>query len=161
MYIHSMVDPGSPLTRSADAAETLEAVGVHIRFLLTGADTGGGGCLLEYSAPANFAGPAAHYHVRATELYYVVEGELALECDGETRIIAAGGIALVPPRRVHRFFTGDLPARFLIQCTPAGLELYYRELAQLVRDAPSWPPAEMRPVMALGERHDTFTPRVG
>jgi quercetin dioxygenase-like cupin family protein len=151
-----------PVIRHTRDAPVLEAVGARIRVLVTGADTGEAWSLLEFTVPAEFAGPLPHYHVRTTELIYVLEGSLSLELGEQAGTLEPGGMALVPPRTVHRFWTpaGD-GARFLVQFAPAGMEAYFRELAEMLGDATRWPLEDMRPVMALGERHDTFSPRIG
>lgn len=46
-----------PMIRTPDDAPSLEVVGVRVRFLVSGADTDGAWSLIEYTAPANFAGP--------------------------------------------------------------------------------------------------------
>jgi mannose-6-phosphate isomerase-like protein (cupin superfamily) len=147
------------ILRSPDDAETMELLGVRIRFLVTAADTRGAWSLLEYTAPPRFAGPAPHFHGRTGELFYVLEGELALECCGASQVLAAGGMALVAPRTVHRFSNpADVPCRFLVHLSPAGVEEYFVALAEIVHDAPEWPLPDMRSVTTLAERFDTFSP---
>lgn len=162
-----MISPPPPLTRSrirsllrhSAAAPSLELLGVRIRFLVEAEYTGGAWSLLEYTAPPRFPGPAPHFHGRTGELFYVLEGELALECGGVTEVLREGGMALVPPRTVHRFSNpADAPCRFLVHLTPAGVEEYFPELAGLVEEAPDWPLPDMRPVASLAERFDTFSP---
>jgi quercetin dioxygenase-like cupin family protein len=150
-----------PLLRGTPDAEAVEALGARIRFLVSGPETGGAWSLLEYAAPPGFPGPTAHYHVRTTELFYVLEGELLLETAQGTRSLGPGDLGLLPPRAVHRFSAGAGGCRFLVHLSPAGMEGYFRELAELIRGSESWPPAETRPVMALAERYDTYTPRIG
>jgi hypothetical protein len=41
---------------------------------------------------------------------------------------------------------------------PGGFEKYLEEVAQLVADSPSWPPADMAPLLALMAKYDTFPP---
>jgi mannose-6-phosphate isomerase-like protein (cupin superfamily) len=147
------------LLRSPDEAETMELLGVRIRFLVTADETRGAWSLLEYTAPPRFAGPAPHYHGRTAELFYVLEGELALECGDEAEVLGPGGMALVAPRTVHRFSNpADAPCRFLVHLSPAGVEEYFVALGEIVRDAPEWPLPDMRPVATLAERFDTFSP---
>jgi mannose-6-phosphate isomerase-like protein (cupin superfamily) len=147
------------LRRSPEEAETMELLGVRIRFLVTAADTRGAWNLLEYTAPPRFAGPAPHFHGRTGELFYVLEGELALECGDEAEVLGPGGMALVAPRTVHRFSNpADAPCRFLVHLSPAGVEEYFHALGEIVRDAPEWPRPDMRPVATLAERFDTFSP---
>jgi mannose-6-phosphate isomerase-like protein (cupin superfamily) len=44
---------------------------------------------------------AAHYHQRATELYYVLEGEGVITLDGEDHPLRPGSMVHIPPRVVH------------------------------------------------------------
>ncbi len=46
-------------------------------------------------------GAKLHYHKRATELYYVLEGEGTLELDGVEHAMRAGSVAHIPPGVVH------------------------------------------------------------
>ena len=151
--------PSAPLLREPGSAPELELMGVRIRFLVSGEETGGAWSLLEYTAPPGLAGPAPHHHARTTELFYVLEGRLTLEVEGEVRTLGAGGLALVPPGVPHRFGNPSAePCRFLIQLSPGGMEGYFRELAELVRGASAWPLPDMRPVAELAARFDTFSP---
>ncbi len=78
---------------------------------------------------------------------------------GEEHALSAGDCVLVPPGVLHGFANpGDEPVRFLVQVTPGELEGYFDELSELIREAPAWPLADMRPVVALMERYDTFAP---
>jgi hypothetical protein len=73
--------------------------------------------------------------------------------------LQAGGYARVPPGVVHRFSNPtDKPSRFLGLAIPGGLDKYLEELAELMANEPSWPPADMGPVMALMANYDTFPP---
>ncbi len=46
-------------------------------------------------------GARLHYHQRATELYYVLEGEGILVLDGEEHPMRTGSLAQIPPGVVH------------------------------------------------------------
>ncbi len=43
-----------------------------------------------------------HYHVKTTELYYVLEGEGTLELDGQAIPVSAGSAVLIRPNVRHR-----------------------------------------------------------
>jgi mannose-6-phosphate isomerase-like protein (cupin superfamily) len=145
--------------RTPDTVRTLELLGVRIRFLVSSEDTAGAWSLMEYTAPARFAGPAPHVHARTLELFYVLDGELSLESAGQLQVLSAGSLAMVPVGTPHRFANpGEHPCRFLVHASPAGLERYFPALAGIVRESPSWPPADMRPVLELGQQFDTFSP---
>ena len=46
-------------------------------------------------------GSRPHYHRRATELYYVLEGGGTITLDGVTHALAAGSVVQIPPGVVH------------------------------------------------------------
>ena len=43
----------------------------------------------------------AHYHKRATELYYVLEGEGQIDLDGQSHPLKPGSIVHIPPGVIH------------------------------------------------------------
>lgn len=149
----------APSDRAPVPAVALEFMGVRVRTLIAAEETDGAWTLLEYTVPPRFAGPPAHYHRRATELFHVVRGRLVLERDGEEREVGPGELVPVRPGVVHRFGNpGPEPCRFRVQISPPGMEGYFEALARLLHTAPQWPPADLRPMVALAERYDIFAP---
>jgi mannose-6-phosphate isomerase-like protein (cupin superfamily) len=128
--------------------------------LKTGSDeTNGVWTLFEYTVPPRFAGPPPHWHKTTDEGFFILDGTVRFEVNGETTDVEAGGYARVPPGVVHRFSNPtDEPARFLGIAIPGGFERYFVELGELMASEPSWPPADMGPLLALMARHDTFPP---
>jgi quercetin dioxygenase-like cupin family protein len=59
-----------------------------------------------------------HYHRATEEIYFVLEGEGELQIDGETRRVAPGVAALIPPGAWHEILA-ETPLRFLCCCAPA------------------------------------------
>ena len=49
------------------------------------------------------SGPGNHFHCEHHDCFYVLEGRLVLELDGERVEVEEGGFAAVPPRVVHTF----------------------------------------------------------
>lgn len=106
-------------------------------------------------------GPCPHWHEELIEGFYILEGELDFEIDGEDRRASPDKFVLVPPRTVHTFSVdSDEPATFLIQISPGGFEEYFQELQMLIADADEWPPSDMTPVIELMGRYDSYTPPV-
>ena len=52
----------------------------------------------------------------------------------------------------------DLPAKYFGIASPAGLEDYFAELQELIKQEPAWPPRDMEKVVALMAKYDTFAP---
>ena len=141
--------------------ETLSGMGVTMAFMTVGAQSGGQWLVMEYTAPPQFSGPPPHWHKITTEIFYVLEGTLTLSAGDETIQAGPGGYAYVAPGTVHGFSNQtDAPAKYLLIASPAGLENYFRELADLIKDEPSWPPKDMGKVVALMAKYDTFAPPV-
>ena len=59
-----------------------------------------------------------HYHKQSEEFYFVLEGEGAMEIDGDTLSVTPGDAILIPPGSWHRI-TASTPLRFLCCCAPA------------------------------------------
>jgi len=150
-----------PILLAPGEGQTMHALGVTMTWMTRGADSGEQWLTLEYTAPPNFPGPPPHWHKVMTEIFYVLEGQLTLRLGEETRQVGPGGYAYVPPGNVHGFSnqTGA-PAKFFLIASPALLEKYFAELAELIKDEPAWPPQDMGKVIALMAKYDTFQPPV-
>lgn len=157
---------GDPVVPSAlllmpGGGETLAGMGVTMSHKTTGAQSAGQWLVMEYTAPPQFSGPPPHWHKVTTEIFFVLEGTLTLSAGDAAIQAGPGGYAYVPPGTVHGFSNQtDAPARFLLVASPAGLENYFRELANLIQDETSWPPRDMSKVIALMAKYDTFAPPV-
>jgi mannose-6-phosphate isomerase-like protein (cupin superfamily) len=94
-----------------------------------GAQTGGAFTLLEWSAPRGF-GPPRHVHHAEDEGFYVIEGEMAVEC-GERRWTAGPGSFVFLPHGIpHVFVVTAGPVRGLQITSPAGFEDFIAELGR-------------------------------
>jgi quercetin dioxygenase-like cupin family protein len=91
-----------------------------VRVRTTAADSGGE--LLEVEAewaPGKHK-PLPHSHPSQDEHFEVLEGELSVKLDGETRKLAAGDSVDVPRKTVHSFWnSGETTARAKWQVRPA------------------------------------------
>jgi quercetin dioxygenase-like cupin family protein len=59
-----------------------------------------------------------HYHVRAEEIYLIVEGGGKLEVDGDSREVGPGDAILILPGSWHQLTAGPDGARLLCCCVP-------------------------------------------
>jgi mannose-6-phosphate isomerase-like protein (cupin superfamily) len=87
------------------------------------ADSTGGAFGLVESLMAPGFSPPMHVHHREDESFYILEGELTLQC-GERQFRAGAGAFVFLPRDVPHTFVveGDRPARMLTFLTPGGGE---------------------------------------
>jgi mannose-6-phosphate isomerase-like protein (cupin superfamily) len=71
-------------------------------------------------------GPPPHIHHREDELFYVLEGDIAIRVGERTVRASAGTCVHVPSGAVHTFRNeGSRPARMVVQYAPAGFEKYF------------------------------------
>lgn len=122
------------------AGEVHDAGPARIVIKATADDTQGAFFLSENTIDPGFAGPPPHTHERLYDMFYVLDGELTLLVEGETRTAPPGTFACVPPGVVHTFRnTSDAPVRFLNLSTPGGWERYMRDLAAAAAAGPLTP----------------------
>ena len=132
--------------------QTLNVLGDQVTLLAAGPDTGGTMTAVAVVAGPG-SGPPPHTHVYA-EIFYVLDGSLTVEIDGERRTIGAGELAAVPGGAVHTYRNdSDEPARFLAVLHPAGHEQFFAELGvPLDAPAPAGPP-DVEHVISVARRH--------
>jgi quercetin dioxygenase-like cupin family protein len=128
--------------------ETLQVLGVGVRFICHAEDTNRAWSLMENVIPRD-AGPPAHHHAWA-EAYYLISGEVEFEIDGRKQRVRGGDFVLAPGGTVHGFRgVSDEPARMLIIDAPAHAEAFFenvhREVREMPRDLPKLP--------VIGESH--------
>jgi len=86
----------------------------------TSAETGGAYALSEHLVTAA-SNPPVHVHNDEEEAFYVLDGEIEIEVDGETTIARPGTFALSPRGSAHTFRVLTDTARVLvINSSPGG-----------------------------------------
>lgn len=131
-------------------------LGVPTAVRASGENTGGAFGLVEsWMMPPSFASPY-HVHHREDEAFYVVEGELAVICDGKW-IKAGPGTYVFGPREIPHGFkvVGSAPARILLLCAPAGFEHFVLDLSEPRTDLASPPPPpHMGTLIAVAAKYE-------
>ncbi len=75
--------------------------------------------LAEARLPAHGA-TTPHYHPRAEEIYYILEGRGSMQIGGEVRPVGPGDAIAIPPGARHQIRnTGSVVLKFLCCCAPA------------------------------------------
>ena len=123
----------SPYLRDPSAGHVLGLGFTQVRLVLTGADTAGAFALSEQPMePRALAGPL-HTHARESGFIHVAQGEIGAQVGDEEVHTSTGGTILVPRGMRHTFWNdSNEPARVLELFTPAGLEGWFSELAEIV-----------------------------
>lgn len=139
--------------------KTYHFAGVEVVVKAAQADNAGQWSLIEYAAPAKFAGPAPHYHKAMEEGFYVLNGTVSFAINGQRIEAGPGAFVKVPPLTVHTFCnnTGQ-PFRMLVLMSPGGFEKYFEELQLLMQEEGTWPPKDTRKITQLLTQYDTFSP---
>jgi|SRR5436190_22552090 len=75
--------------------------------------------LFEFELDARTDGASQHFHRRHVDSFYVLEGELEVTVDGQTKRLRAGENVTATPNAVHSFKNAsDASVRFLNMHTP-------------------------------------------
>ena len=84
---------------------------------------------MENVVPARNPGPPMHKH-DFDEAFYMLAGELIFQIEDELFTRGAGEIAFAPRNVPHALANhGDAEARYLLVCTPGGLERMFVRMA--------------------------------
>ncbi len=151
-------NPAPAYVRSASESRNLSLMGVSIS-VLAGIVDSKDVTISEYTAEAGAPGPVLHWHKLSTEWFYILDGEFTFEIAGTQRAASAGDFVLVPPRTLHRFWnSASARSRMIFGFNRAGMEGYFEELFEMVKNEKQWPPADLTKLHALAERYDTFSP---
>ena len=102
---------------------------IGVRFMIDGAETGGGFSLVEHPmSPRALAAPL-HRHSREDEYSFVLEGRVGALLGDEVLVGSPGDLIFKPRGQWHTFWNaGDEPARLLEIIAPAGFEGFFAEL---------------------------------
>ena len=123
---------------------------IGVRFMVDGADSGGGFSLVEHPMSARALGAPLHRHSREDEYSYVLTGQVGALLGDEVVIGKPGDLIFKPRHQWHTFWNaGDEPARILEIISPAGFEQYFAELVAMGGSTV----ADRQALMALAARY--------
>lgn len=130
-------------------AAPLNIVGEETLVKVSAADSDGLLSFFHLDAPP-MSGPPRHVHSREDELFYVLEGDVVFELDGERHMVSAGGTVYLRRGVVHAYQIFDRPARLLIATTPGDFSTFFEEMSAMT---PVGGMPAMGPLLALHERY--------
>lgn len=137
---------------------TYETLGILMKFHAFPDECQGKYCLVEAVVPPGLGAPPNH-HAGETEAFFVLDGTIEFNVNGETIVAGAGQHVPIPDGVIHAFSAqGKEPARVLILNSPGNMhESFFTELGKRVDadkkvpDALDGPP-DLDQVMAAAER---------
>ena len=92
---------------------------------LTNSDTNGAAAILQQTVPPK-SGPPLHRHSREDEWFYVLDGEITVEIDGERIVLQGGDSAFAPRGTAHTFRNfGDTTAQMLVLVVPGAFNQFF------------------------------------
>ena len=123
---------------------------IGVRFMIDGADSGGGFSLVEHPMSPRALGAPLHRHTHEDEYSYVTQGRVGALLGDHVIEAGPGELIFKPRNQWHTFWNaGDEPARILEIISPAGFEQYFAELVALGGSRVAAPEA----LRALGQRY--------
>jgi mannose-6-phosphate isomerase-like protein (cupin superfamily) len=113
-----------------------ELGGIGVVFKLWGEDTNGAVAVVEHPiAVGAFAEP--HLHTREDEYSIVTEGAIGFRSGDREAVLEAGGYITKPRGELHAVWNaGSTPARIIEIISPAGFEMFFRDIADVVEAGP-------------------------
>lgn len=115
--------------------------GVGVRFLIDGAESGGGFALVEHPMEPRALAAPMHRHSREDEYSYVLAGRVGASLGGEVVHGECGDLIFKPRGQWHTFWNaGDEPARILEIISPAGFEKFLDRMNDLAAKGQLDPP---------------------
>ncbi|MFI0815274.1 cupin domain-containing protein [Streptomyces sp. NPDC021098] len=138
------------LTRRADAETCADPSSV---MTLLGETQGPGGGFTSYRSTfaKGAVGAPAHFHTKATELFFVIDGALQVLIGEEITVLKEGDFLAVPPHTPHAFAAApDAEADVLFVFTPGmGRFDYLRLIGRVMRGE-----ADPKEIAESAERFD-------
>ena len=144
----------SAIYRPTADVPTLQTPTASMRFVATGALTGGEfGLFLREMAP-HAGGPEAHFHRTFSESFYVLEGTVKF-FNGEHWVDGTAGDFLYVPRGgIHAFRNdSDATASMVMIFAPGSREQFFKEAAEIRASGRELTPQEWTDFYA---RHDQY-----
>lgn len=103
--------------------------GIGVRFMVDGAESGGGFSLVEHPMEPRALAAPMHRHGREDEYSFVLEGRVGADLGGEIVYGEVGDLIFKPRGQWHTFWNAaDTECRILEIISPSGFEKFFEEL---------------------------------
>lgn len=130
--------------------DAVDLLSLGVRFLVRGAESGGGFSLVEHPIPPRTLCAPLHRHSREDEYSFVLQGRMGALLGNDVVYAGPGDLVFKPRNQWHTFWNaGDETCRILEIISPAGFEDFFAAVAAQMRAAASGNPAESAEASAL------------
>jgi quercetin dioxygenase-like cupin family protein len=128
------------VVRPEDAERVVLPRGGAFLLLADAAQTGGALGVTHLTLAEGATGARRHFHMRSSELFYVLDGEMEFELDGEVTLVGAGGLVVVPPGMRHAFGAAPGSTAAVLGVLTPGVDRfgYFRALGRIQRGLDSF-----------------------
>ena len=141
---------------NADEGKKISVGNSTLYVKLFSEQTGNKMSVTEYVLQPNFPGPPPHKHRTFEHAWYVLEGLLTTQSNGEEMTVNKGGFIFIPKQTVHAFSNkSEGVVRLLAIDTPGGFEKYYDDLEAAFGGGRTIDPSIMREIQL---KYDTYPP---
>ena len=143
------------VARGPNDGEARWVVGDFCQIKLDGKESGGALSVVEVLVLPRAPGPPPHTHRREDEIFYVIEGVIAVQA-GDRQLKGEAGSLLRLPKDVQHTWRNpsDAPTRMLVILTPAGFEQFFLEVGQPgTRDKAPADPPNIEQLLAAAARY--------
>lgn len=123
-----------------DEGESIWFLGTLMVVKAGGGETEGRFALIDQQMPAHYGTPL-HVHHTDDEAFYVLEGQLHVQCGGQQLTAGPGSWVFAPRGVPHALRTGDAGARVLTFSAPSGFVDFVRAVGEPAREHTLPPPA--------------------
>ena len=105
---------------------------IGVRFMIDGSEAGERFSLVEHPMSARALAAPLHLHTREDEYSYVLQGRMGALLGDDVVEAGPGDLVHKPRNQWHTFWNaGDEPCRILEIISPAGFELFFKELSDM------------------------------
>ncbi len=117
----------------------------------TSDETGGAFLLFEFVGEKGKVTPV-HQHPASDETFYILDGEILLDLDGERRSLSTGGVVVIPRGAPHAFMVVSETTRMLTIQTPGVDEAFYRLASEPAPEGSTAIPVDFDRIRAAAEQ---------
>jgi quercetin dioxygenase-like cupin family protein len=136
--------PAPPAILTPEIQQAVWFLGALVRVRVSGDATAGRLALIEHRCERGFASPV-HRHLADDETFFVLDGELRVEVDGEAHAAGTGAAVFLPRERPHAFVVTSPQAWYLTLHTPAGFDGFTRAAGTPAVGSDTMPPEAPSP----------------
>ncbi|MEU4623574.1 cupin domain-containing protein [Actinoplanes sp. NPDC023801] len=112
---------------------------ITVDFKLWGADTGGALAIVEHEFPPGALVPP-HIHTLEDEYSIVTAGSIGFRSGDREAVLGPGGYITKPRGEAHAMWNaGDAPARMIEIISPAGFELFFSAVVDMIESGDTDP----------------------